>query len=57
MIDYKQQIAELLSSVLEEMDQETIANILEVPADETMGDYAFPCFRLAKIFRKAPPLI
>lgn len=57
MIDYKQQIAELLSSVLKEMDQETIANILEVPADETMGDYAFPCFRLAKIFRKAPPLI
>lgn len=57
MIDYKQQIAELLSSVLEEMDQETIAGILEVPTDETMGDYAFPCFRLAKIFRKAPPLI
>ena len=22
-----------------------------------MGDYAFPCFRLAKTLRKAPPLI
>ncbi len=30
---------------------------LETPPDKAMGDYAFPCFRLAKQFRKAPNLI
>ena len=31
--------------------------MIEIPADEKMGDYAFPCFRLAKALRKAPQLI
>ena len=30
---------------------------LETPPDKAMGDYAFPCFKLAKQFRKAPNLI
>lgn len=30
---------------------------LEVPPSQEMGDYAFPCFRLAKVLRKAPPMI
>ena len=31
--------------------------MVEVPGDEAMGDYAFPCFKLAKTLKKAPPLI
>ena len=29
----------------------------ETPPDPAMGDYAFPCFKLAKTLRKAPALI
>jgi len=31
--------------------------LLEQPPDPEMGDYAFPCFQLARQFRKAPPAI
>jgi len=30
---------------------------VEVPKDTSMGDFAFPCFRLARALRKAPPAI
>lgn len=36
---------------------EEIAAAIEVPANSDMGDYAYPCFKLAKVLRKAPPLI
>jgi len=31
--------------------------ILEVPPDSKMGDFAMPCFQLAKTLKKAPPQI
>ncbi len=34
-----------------------VAGMIEVPADETMGDFALPCFKLAKTLKKAPPVI
>ena len=34
-----------------------VAAMLEMPPEKKMGDYALPCFRLAKILRKAPPMI
>ena len=36
---------------------EDLVPLLEVPPDKQMGDYAFPCFRLSKALRKAPPVI
>ena len=30
---------------------------LEIPPDPGLGDFAFPCFKLAKQFRKAPPQV
>ncbi|HSK69779.1 MAG TPA: arginine--tRNA ligase, partial [Candidatus Limnocylindria bacterium] len=30
---------------------------LEVPPDAALGDFAFPCFRLSRALRMAPPLI
>lgn len=32
-------------------------NLLEVPQDRSMGDFAYPCFSLAKEWRKAPAMI
>lgn len=57
MISYKEQIAQILAAQIEGLEKEEIVNMIETPADSKMGDYAFPCFKLAKILRKAPPMI
>lgn len=57
MIDYKEKIAEILTSAVEGMEAEELRNLIEIPADNKMGDYAFPCFKLARVLRKAPPMI
>ncbi len=57
MKDYKEIIAEVISEEVSELTKDEIRELIEVPSDESMGDYAFPCFKLAKIFRKAPPMI
>ncbi len=53
----KNKIVELLSGQIDSMDREEINSLLEIPPKSDMGDFAFPCFKLAKVFRKAPPLI
>jgi arginyl-tRNA synthetase len=57
MIDIKQAIADLIAAEISQMTAEELRGLLEIPTDETLGDYALPCFRLAKTLRKAPPLI
>ncbi len=57
MKDYRQLIAETIAPHVEGLEISEIREMIEVPADSKMGDYAFPCFRLAKLLRKAPPLI
>ena len=52
----KEQIIDLIATAAE-LDKETVAAILEIPPKADMGDYAFPCFQLAKTLRKAPPMI
>ena len=37
-----------------ELDAETARTLLAVPPDDKMGDYALPCFSLAKQLRKSP---
>ena len=37
------------------LEADQLRDWLETPPDPAMGDYAFPCFRLAKTMRKAPP--
>lgn len=56
MIDYKKIIAEKISSVTQ-INKEELETYLEIPKDTKNGDYAFPCFRLAKELKKAPPTI
>ena len=57
MTDFKELIAEAIYDESLGLSKEEIKGWIEIPADSSMGDYAFPCFRLAKTLRKAPPLI
>ena len=57
MLNYVEKIADLISPQVEGLEKEEILGMIETPADSKMGDYAFPCFKLAKILRKAPPII
>lgn len=53
----KNQIVNLLSQNIEVLTSEEISQLIEIPPKPEMGDFAFPCFRLAKSYRKAPPMI
>lgn len=53
----KDKIVKLLDDAIEVLNAEQISELLEQPPKKEMGDYAFPCFRLAKELHKAPPMI
>lgn len=55
-MDFKQLIIEKISE-LTELEQDKVAEAVETPPNPEMGDLAFPCFPLAKVMRKAPPII
>ncbi|MBU5440237.1 arginine--tRNA ligase [Tissierella sp. MSJ-40] len=57
MLDFKEIVVKLISKEVETLSEEEIISLIEIPPSYDMGDYAFPCFRLAKAFRKAPNLI
>lgn len=57
MQDFKVAIANCLKEKIEDLSLEEIVGLIEVPPNKDMGDYAFPCFKLAKVFRKAPNMI
>ena len=56
MLQFKTIIA---TSIAKEVDlkPEEIQEYIEIPKDSKLGDYAFPCFRLAKTLKKAPQVI
>lgn len=56
MINFKNVIAQKIAKEVE-LDAKEIEGFIEVPPNEEMGDYAFPCFKLAKVLKKAPPAI
>ncbi len=68
-MDFKEIIAKLIYTNLQncmkeesidngcELTENDIKDYIEVPKEESNGDYAFPCFRLAKILRQAPNMI
>ena len=56
MIDFKDKIAEEINKVLE-LSKEEIKDYIEIPKDTKMGDYALPCFKLAKQMKKSPVMI
>ena len=56
MIQFKNEIAKEISKATE-IEQSEIEGYIEIPKDQNNGDYAFPCFRLAKTLKKAPQAI
>ena len=56
MIDFKDKIAEQIASITK-LDKNELYEYIEMPSDNKMGDYAFPCFKLAKSMRKSPQII
>ena len=56
MIDFKSIIANEISKVVS-INQDEIKKSIEKPKGTENGDYAFPCFRLAKTLKKAPQAI
>ena len=55
-MDYKKIVAERLKDLVD-LELSDIEKLIEIPPNSDMGDYAFPCFQLAKVLRKAPPMI
>ena len=55
-MDFKAHIIDKIST-LTGLEKEAVASAVETPPDEKLGDLAFPCFPLAKVMRKAPPII
>ena len=54
-MDYKKYIAEKLN--IDGVSSEELYSLIILPPDTTLGDYALPCFKFAKILRKAPQMI
>lgn len=56
MINFKREIAKIISDALKQ-DSFELEKSVEIPKEKTQGDYAFPCFRLAKTLKKSPQMI
>ncbi|MDU4026068.1 MAG: arginine--tRNA ligase [Anaerococcus sp.] len=54
MKDFKEIIAKKLENEDINLSYEEIYNLIEIPPQDDMGDYSFPCFTLAKVLRKSP---
>ncbi len=55
-MDYKRIMANKIAEAAG-LDPEKIKGLIEIPPRPEMGDFAFPCFALAKELRKAPNAI
>lgn len=57
MINFKDEVKKIVQGFDTGLTEEEISDLIEIPPNSEMGDYAFPVFKLAKTFRKAPNLI
>lgn len=57
MTDFKEIIAKQLEKMDLGLGFEEIYKLIEIPPQDNMGDYSFPCFSLAKTLRKNPAII
>ena len=53
---FKEEVVDLLCSAITEPDRQKVADLIECPSQE-LGDFAFPCFALAKSMKKNPAQI
>lgn len=56
MKNFRQIIAKLIHKV-SNINEKKLETYIETPKDTKNGDYSFPCFKLAKELKKAPPVI
>jgi arginyl-tRNA synthetase len=56
MLNFKEIIAENIAKTIN-IEKEELIKYIEEPKESSNGDYAFPCFRLAKELKKAPQII
>ena len=56
MLDFKKLIAEKIANATG-IDADELVSYIEIPPNKNMGDYAFPCFKLAKTLKKSPQII
>lgn len=56
MINFKLEIAKMIADATK-YEIDNIVEYIEIPKDSRNGDYAFPCFRLAKVLKKSPQII
>ena len=56
MICFEEKIAEKIEKIVS-IPKEQLMQYIEIPKEEVNGDYAFPCFRLAKELKKSPQII
>ena len=57
MINFKEEVKQIILGFDTGLPEKEISDLIEIPPNSDMGDYAFPVFKLAKTFRKAPNLI
>ena len=55
MTDFKKIIADSIAKTTN-IDKSEIYGYIEIPKDTSNGDYAFPCFKLAKTMNEQPPI-
>ena len=58
-MDFKEIIASLIFDSINDVqiDKDEIKQYIEIPKEKENGDFAFPCFRLAKSLKMAPNII
>lgn len=56
MINFKKEIANQIAKIVN-LNCKELEKYIEIPPNSEMGDFAFPCFRLAKELKKAPQII
>lgn len=55
-MNYKEALAKKIADIVN-LSANEIEEYIEIPPNSELGDYAFPCFRLAKELKKVPPVI
>ncbi len=53
----KTEICKCVSEILEGITYNDVMELIEIPPEEKMGDFAIPCFAFAKVMHKNPKLI
>ncbi len=56
-MDFKAVAAQMMQAGIKDSDEGEIYGNFEIPKYSQMGDLAFPCFKLAKAFKKSPRII